>query len=118
MKATKSKNFNPRRAECIANDPSADGDDQLYRTRDGHFFLIVMHTYLDGRKLLHSESLEELAPEIAPATAPDLEEACRQRQVRLRVERVTLPLTTKQAMIWCIKTQIPECFRSYLLDTV
>lgn len=68
--------------------------------------------YLDGRKLKLWENVDELAPELAPLAANP------QRRARVEMSHEIVPLTNHEALVWCIKTQIPECLRGYLLDTI
>ncbi len=106
----------PPDAVEIINDSSPDGDDTLFQTRDGEFFLITTATLLDGKRLEPGQSLEDVAPEIAVGTASNLTLAQQQRLRRVKREKTRVDLTREQALVWCIKTQIPDCFRGYLLD--
>lgn len=97
----------------------------LYQTSDGDFFLLLDCYSLDGRELGPMEVLEDLAPEFKDVTPwgsrrPKSKTALRrleqewQRRVK-HYERL-VPLTNKEALAWCIKTQIPASLRGYLLD--
>ena len=115
MKATlNGKNYDTEEASQIAGCDSPDGQDTLYETAEGEFFLRVGSTYLDGRKLQPCEHPYDLAPSLRGKGRKALQE----RLDRLRFEPEIVPLTERQAMIWCIKTQLPECFRGYVLESI
>jgi hypothetical protein len=113
MKATlHGHTFDTEDAKDICNDDSPDGGDWLYQTKDGRFFLVEMTTYLDGRKLKPWEDVNDVAPELQSL------EAMGDRLARVELCQQIIPLSSREAMRWCIKTQIPECFRGYLLDCI
>lgn len=100
-------------AKWICNESSPDGDDQLYQTDAGEFFLATCSTFVDGRQLKPWQGLEDVAPKMGPATCRDLKGAC-----RMRCEHQLVSLTHCKALTWCIKTQMPECFRGVLLESI
>lgn len=108
-------------AEYQCSDSSPDGDDTLYRAEDGRFFLEVQETFLDGVKLRPGESVENLAPELDVCNN-DLGESpariSRRRRKRERVLRRIVPMTEREALTWCVKTQMPDCFRGYVLESI
>ena len=84
---------------------------------DGDFFLQVASTFLDGRKLKPWEHYRDFAPELdGKPGRREIAEAARLR--RLRSAKHLVPLTHREAMTWCIKTQMPECFTGYLLESI
>ena len=111
-------------AENICNATSRDGDDFLYQTSEGRFFLVKQSTYLDGVKLRPSESPEDVAPEL-DSGSDDLEDAGEswasiysERRRRIRVTRTIVPLSDREALVWCIKTQLPDAFRGRVLESI
>ena len=63
----------------------------------------------------------------APGNAPELdvlncgipdETILQARRERVKIIDTILPLTDHEAMVWCIETQIPECFKGYLLESI
>ncbi|MCX6925951.1 MAG: hypothetical protein NT154_22505 [Verrucomicrobia bacterium] len=121
MKATISgQTYNTEKAEEICTDASPDGDDILYRTKDGRFFLVVASTYLDGIKLLPSQDLHDRATELGIDTS--LSEAGNLNWTKLQARKTytdeIIPLTDRQALEWCVKTQMPDCFRGYVLEAI
>ena len=94
----------------IAIDTLPNGDNHLYQTKQGEFFLLLQQSYLDGRKLGPEEDLYELAPDLfAPGAGEE-------RGRRTKSVFTIQPLTNKEAVVWCVKTQIPKQLRGYMLD--
>jgi hypothetical protein len=120
MKATiNGKTYDTEKAKEICNNPSPDGDDTLYRTPDGKFFVEVTSTFADGVQLRPDQSLEDVAPEISPGTAKVWGEVQYQERVRrTRTERRIIPLSDRETLVWCVKTQLPDCFRACVLDSI
>ena len=67
-----------------------------------------------------------MALSYAPGNAPELdglncgipdETILQARRERIKIIDTILPLTDREAMVWCIKTQIAECFKGYLLES-
>lgn len=112
--------INGKLATEIAMDPSPDGDDTLYRTASGEFYLEEGTTFVDGNKLKPWEEVEVIAPELDYCRGPAAQITSKIEASRRRVRHVTSikRLSARDAMIWCIRTQIPECFRGYLLESI
>src|SRR6185503_7558559 len=94
-------------SEDIAIDTLPTGDNHLYQTRQGEFFLLWQQSYLDGRQLGPEEDLYELAPDLF------IRGAAKERSRRTKSVFAIQPPTTKAAMVWCVKTQIPKQLRGY-----
>lgn len=75
------------------------------QTPDGAFFLWLHQVYVDGQKLGPNDLWIDLR------TDP-------KARSRLHCQRQIVPLTSREALEWCIKTQIPETLRGYLLDSL
>ena len=88
-------------ATFLANSCAASGEQRLYQMRSRQFFLVVLESYVDGVKL----GLHEGWVEVGSARS------------RLQVKEHLLPLTCRQAVEWCVKTQIPATLRGYLLES-
>ncbi len=113
------KTYDTEEAEHITNYPSPDGDEELYRSDASGFFLVSTLAWLDGRRLKPWESVEDIAPELGFGNmAKRTGDIRAERERRTRVEHEILPLTDREAMVWCIKAHIPECFRGYLLESI
>lgn len=113
------KTYDTAEAESITDYPSADGDDFLYRSAEAGFFLVNTATFLDGRRLQPWQEVDELAPELSFGNLEQGSDAIRaERRRRIRIEHEIVPLTDREAMVWCIKAHIPECFRGYLLESI
>lgn len=102
-----SKRFDPKHAEELANYPTMSTDEKLFRTEEGEFFLKLTDTWVDMRRLSPDEDAVEtyFAAGVENLPSPRV----------VHTTKIT-SLTHRQAMEWCIKTQIPETFRGYLLD--
>jgi hypothetical protein len=92
-------------AKRLANSPAASADQRLYQTVSGQFFLLVIETSVDGQTLGFHERWIELGQRRSASS---------RAQVRKRI----VPLTSQQALDWCVKTQIPATLRGYLLDCI
>jgi hypothetical protein len=97
--------YDTHRSEKLAHKATISTDAQLFQTREGLFFLLVLQLYADDRKLGPEESWTDLRH------TPDL-------LARLKVAAEIKPLTSREALEWAIKTQIPETFRGYLLEAI
>ena len=84
------------------------GEEFLYQTKSGDFFLEITDLWIDGVRL---DPMQE-----EPKETEELMGAARRKRVAMKSRIV--PLTNRDAMIWCIKNQIPETFRGYLLDCI
>src|SRR4030095_5046660 len=74
------------------------------------FFLLFQQSYLDGRKLGPEEDLYELAPDLF------IRGAAVERDRRTKSVLAIRPITNREAVVWCVNTQIPKPLRGYLLD--
>ena len=101
------KTYDTEHAEEVANTPGLSTDEKLFRTKEGEFFLGTTDTWLDGRRLGRDEDCFESYTAAGIKSFPS---------PRITHNKQIAPLTNRQAMEWCIKTQIPETFRGYLLD--
>jgi hypothetical protein len=100
--------YDTEQAEAICNEPSPDGDDQLYRTQCGKFFLVAQNSFLDGVKLKPWQRPDEIAPELSFGEYLE----------RVTLTHEVIPMTDREALTWCVKTQMPECFRGYVLESI
>lgn len=111
--------YNIATATHICTEPSPDGDDSLYRTRAGRFFIEEMSCYVDGVKIRPDQSPEDVAPELAHSNMAETSQTVHQwRLERVRYKRKIIPLSDREAMLWCVNTQIPDCFRGCVLDRI
>jgi hypothetical protein len=90
-------------ARKLAHKPTTSSDQQLYRTPDGRFFVLLLQMYVDGKKLGPDEIWIDLGKK-------------KPRRSRLCITARIVPVSNRKAVEWCIKTQIPETFRGYLLE--
>jgi hypothetical protein len=90
-------------AQKLAHKPTCSSDQQLYRQPDGSFFLLILQLHVDGQPLGPHDIWIDLGKK-----AP--------RKSRLCLTARVKPLSSRTAMEWCIKTQIPQTFRGYLLE--
>jgi len=97
-------------SEDIAINTLPTGDNHLFQTKQGDFFLLLQQCYLDGRELGPGEDLYELAPDLFTPGASE------ERNRRTKSVLTIQPVTTKEALVWCVKTQIPKQLRGYMLD--
>ncbi|MEO8429361.1 MAG: hypothetical protein ABI651_19895 [Verrucomicrobiota bacterium] len=106
------KFYDTHDSEDIAIDSLPNGDNHLYQTKQGEFFLLLQQSYLDGRKLEPEEDLYELAPDLF------IRGASNERDRRTKSVFTIQPLTNKEAVAWCVKTQIPKQLRGLMLDVL
>lgn len=78
---------------------------ELHQTPEGEFFLLIHQIYVDGKRL----NPHELWVDLRDASG---------EQSRLRCVQDILPLSHREAVEWCVKTQIPETLRGYVLDSL
>jgi hypothetical protein len=97
--------YDTEESKKLAHKATVSSDAQLFQTRGGLFFLLLMQLYVDGRKLGPQESWVDLR------RTPNLVS-------RIKVGSEIKPLTSREALEWSIKTQIPETLRGYLLDSI
>jgi len=115
--------YDTEEAEEICMCPSPDGDDILYRTEDGRFFLQKSETFMDGVKLCPDQDPDDIIGANYEGMDDDdfldeLEKASRERERRCKTTRTIVPMTEREALLWCVKTQIPDCFRGYVLESI
>ncbi len=72
---------------------------------------------------LPPESVEDGSPDLRLSNEldPKAETANRilqRRRGRVRTSWRIVPLSDRQALEWCVKMQIPECFRGYFLEAI
>ena len=89
----------------LAHKPTASSDQRLYQLPSGEFFLLKLQMLVDGEKIGPNEVWIDLGRE-------------KPRKSRLCITARVLPLSNREAMEWCIKTQIPLTFRGYLLESI
>ena len=122
MRATiDGKTYDTERSKEICSNPSPDGDDYLFQTKDGRFFLQIGTTFLDGVKLRPDQDAEILAPELNPFVCRNepTEVVAARRRARVRYVRTIIPvMSDREALVWCVKTQMPDCFRGYVLEAI
>lgn len=92
-------------AAKLARKPTYSSDQQLYQTPEGKFFLVIMQLHVDGLKLGPTEIWIDLGRKNSANS-------------RLCLTARIQPLENRQALEWCIKTQIPSPFRGYLLESI
>jgi hypothetical protein len=93
----------------IALDTLPTGDNHLYQTKQGEFFLLLQQSYLDGRKLGPEEDLYELAPDLFVRGAG--EERSR------RTKAPGHPTDHEQRSgVWCVKPVLKTVSRALPLD--
>ncbi len=92
-------------ARKLAHKATTSSDEQLFQMNEGDFFLLILHLHVDGVKLGPGESWLELNK---PAEGKS----------RVTVTAKVAPLTSRKALEWCIRTQVPLTLRGYLLDCI
>ena len=97
------KTYDTEDAKSLAAERTRSMHQELFQTSEGDFFLLVHQIYVDGKRL----NPHELWVDLRNATS---------EQSRLRCVQDIVPLSRLQAVEWCIKTQIPETLRGYVLD--
>lgn len=99
------KFYDTETALKLAGKGSPSSQQDFMQTPDGAFFLWLHQVYVDGQKLGPNDLWIDLR------TDP-------KARSRLHCQRQIVPLTSREALEWCIKTQIPETLRGYLLDSL
>lgn len=90
-------------AKKLAHKPTTSSDQQLYQTPGGQFFLLILQMMVDGKKLGPHDIWVDLGKK-------------KPGKSRLCITARIVPVNSRSAMEWCIKTQIPMNFRGYLLE--
>lgn len=120
MRATiNGETYDTRRDEEICNNPSPDGDDQLYRTSGGRFYITQMSSFVDGVRLRYDQAPGDIDSGLDLCNLKEpLRLIERRMKTRLTCTREIIPMSDREALVWCVKTQIPDCFRSCVLDSI
>ena len=92
-------------ATKLAGKATPSSQQDFLQTPEGNFFLWVHQVYVDGKKLGPHDLWVDLRSTPAGRS-------------RLNCHRHILPLTPREALDWCVKTQIPAPLRGYLLDAL
>ena len=92
-------------AKSLAADRTQSVHQELFHSPEGDFFLLVHQIYVDGKRL----NPHELWLDLRSKTS---------EQSRLRCVQEIVPLTDRDAVEWCVKTQIPATLRGYVLDCI
>ncbi|MEI8291754.1 MAG: hypothetical protein WCH99_19985 [Verrucomicrobiota bacterium] len=88
------------------------GEDQtLSQTKTGHFFLFAMRPLVDGKLVPKGKDPGEILPALFGDQKSIEHKAA---QARLAWRGIIKPLTRRQALAWCIKTQMPRTFHKEL----
>jgi len=99
------KVYDTNLSKKLAHHPTSSSDQQLFQTDSGEFFLLKLQMLVDGEKIGPHEIWVDLGEK-------------KPRKSRLCITARVIPLTNRQAMEWCIKTQIPATLRGYLLESI
>jgi hypothetical protein len=99
------KTYDTTQAKSLAAERNQSSHQELYQSTEGYFFLLIHQIFVDGKKL----NPHELWVDLKDTSA---------RRSRLRCVQNILPLTNRQAVEWCVKTQIPHTLRGYVLDCI
>ncbi len=97
------KTYDSDEATCLAAERTQSNQQELYQSSEGVFFLLIHQIYVDGKRL----NPHELWVDLRKGKGANS---------RLRCVQDIVPLTDREALEWCVKTQIPETLRGYLLD--
>ena len=63
--------------------------------------------------------MEDLAPELSFGNLEKRPDDLRvERWRRICFKHEIVPPADREAMVWCTKAHIPECFRGYLLESI
>lgn len=99
------RTYDTDKAKSLATDRSQSAHQELFHTADGQFFLLVHQIYVDGKRMNPHELWVDLRNKSSEKS-------------RLRCVQEILPLTDREAVEWCVKTQIPVTLRGYVLDCI
>ncbi|MHB8521972.1 MAG: hypothetical protein ACYDH9_14595 [Limisphaerales bacterium] len=100
-----SKIQHAEKARRLARYSTLNTEEELFQTPGGGFYLRITETYFRGRRLGPFEGWRDLGITRLP-------------DERLQSDTRVRPLSKRSALEWCIKTQIPETLRGYLLDCI
>lgn len=90
-------------SQKLAHRSTTSMDEQLHQTSDGDFFLFILQLEVDGKPLAPNETWVDLRKN---DKAPN----------RLSVSERIVPLDSRGALEWSVKTQIPKPLRGYFLE--
>jgi hypothetical protein len=98
-----SKAYETGKGKRLAKLSTLNSEETLYQTPEGGFYLLITETFFKERKLAPFEDWRRLGVTRLPDD-------------RLHDEQRRISLSPRQALEWCVRTQIPETFRGYLLE--
>jgi hypothetical protein len=98
------KVYDTEEARSLATHLTASSQQALLQTPEGDFFLFIHQVYVDGNKLGPHDTWVDLRNTRDPDS-------------RIQCRHGIRPLGRREALEWCIKTQIPETFRGMLLES-
>ena len=104
-KVVGTKTYDSAESTCLAAERTHSNQQELYQTSEGSFCLLIHQIYVDGKRLNPHELWVDLR-------------SGKNTSSRLRCVQDIVPLTDREALEWCVKTQIPETLRGYLLDCI
>ena len=104
-KTIEGKTYDTENATSIAAESTHSSYQVLYQNEEGEFFLVIHQVYVDGKRLNPHELWVDLRQNP-------------KANGRLQCAQEIMPLVPRQALEWCVKTQIPETLRGYLLDCI
>lgn len=92
-------------SQRLAHRSTTSMDEQLHQTEDGDFFLFILQLEVDGKPLAPHETWLDLRKHGRADT-------------RLGVQEKIVPLDSRGALEWSVKTQIPKPLRGYFLECI
>jgi hypothetical protein len=92
-------------SQNLAHRSTTSMDEQLHQTGDGDFFLFILQLEVDGKPLAPHETWLDLRK-------------TEQASNRLTVSERIVPLDSRAALEWSVKTQIPKPLRGYFLECI
>lgn len=105
-----SNKFDTKSSQELTACPYLSREEKLYLDPDGQFFLQTCDHIVDGRKLKRDEDFIGLCSELGIGF-PDPKK-------RTRLVKNYKALSFRQALEWCVRTQIPEMFQATLLQAI
>jgi hypothetical protein len=99
------KIYDTAAADSLAAYRTCSSHQELLQTREGDFFLFIHQIYVDGKQLGPHELWVDMR-------------MVKRTHSRLRCCQSIRPLGHREALEWCIKTQIPLTFRGLLLESI
>ena len=92
-------------SQRLAHRAAVSLEEQLHQTPNGEFFLFILQIQVDGKSLGPFETWMDMRNK----------EGC---STRLSVSERIVPLDSRMALEWSIKTQIPKPLRGYFLECI